>query len=88
MLKSDVRWDSISLHYDPFEEPNPKYFAEILENSLPESQIGLFCENFLRLLKFNQKKHKEKVACLVGNADSGKKSLFYPILGVSFTTAM
>ena len=68
--------------YDPFKEPHPKYFIEILENSLSESQISLFCEDFLRLLKYNQKKHKEKVACLVGDADSGKTSLFYPILGV------
>ena len=27
-------------------------------------------------------KKKEKVACLVGDADSDKTSLFYPILGV------
>ena len=69
-------------HYDPFKDPNPKYFTEILENSLSQSQISLFCEDFLRLLKFNQKKHKEKVPCLVGDADSGKTSLFYPILGI------
>ena len=31
-------------HYDLFKEPNLKYFAEILENSLPESD---------RLLEFN-----------------------------------
>ena len=69
-------------NYDPFKAPNPKYFKEILENSLPETQIALFCEDFLRLLKFNQKKHKERVPCLVGGPDSGKTSLFYPILGI------
>ena len=51
-----------------------------MENSLTENKIGLFCEDFLRLLNFNQKKHKERVPCLVGEPDSGKTSLFYPIL--------
>ena len=31
----------------------------------------------------NQKKHKEKLPCLVGEPDSGKTSLFYPILGLT-----
>ena len=51
-----------------------------MENSLTENKIGLFCEDFLRLLNFNQKKHKERVPCFVGEPDSGKTSLFYPIL--------
>ena len=68
--------------YDPHKEPDPKYFKAILENSLSEREIGVFCEDFLRLLNFNKKRHKEKVPCLVGEADSGKTSLFYPILGL------
>ena len=42
----------------------------------------MFCEDFVRLLNFNQKKHKERVPCLVGEPDSGKTSLFYPILSL------
>ena len=42
----------------------------------------MFCEDFLRLLHFNKNKRKERVPCLVGEADSGKTSLFYPILGL------
>ena len=68
--------------YDPSKVPQPKYFQDLLENSLTENEIGLFCEDFLRLLNFNQKKHKERVPCLVGEPDSGKTSLFYPILGL------
>ena len=66
--------------YDPLKVPQPKYFREVLENSLLEADIALFCEDFLRLLHFNKKTHKERVPCLVGEADSGKTSLFYPIL--------
>ena len=33
--------------YDPTKEPQPKYFEEILENSLPEAEIEMFCEDFL-----------------------------------------
>ena len=36
----------------------------------------------MRLLNFNQKKHKGRVPCLVGEPDSGKSSLFYPTLGL------
>ena len=68
--------------YDPAKEPEPKYFKEILENSLPEADIEMFCEDFLRLLMHNQKRHKDKVPCLVGAANSGKTSLFQPILGL------
>ena len=68
--------------YDPSKVSQPKYFQDVLEDSLTENEIGLFCEDFLRLLNFNQKKHKERVPCLVGEPDSGKTSLFYPILGL------
>ena len=67
--------------YDPSKVPQSKYFQEVMENSLTVHQIGLFCEDFFRLLNFNQKKHKES-ACLVGEPDNGKTSLFYPILGL------
>ena len=68
--------------YDPSKVPQPKYLQDDLENSLTENEIALFCKYFLRLLNFNQKKHKERVPCLVGEPDSGKTSLFYPILGL------
>jgi len=68
--------------YDPTKEAEPKYFKEILENSLPEAEIEIFCEDFLRLLNHNKKRHKDKVPCLIGAANSGKTSLFQPLLGL------
>lgn len=47
--------------YNKDSPPNPKYFQEILENSLSEEEISRFCEDFLGLLKFQRKGHKEKV---------------------------
>ena len=41
--------------------------------SLNESEVAIFCHDFL----------KEKVHCLVGDANSGKTSLFFPILGLA-----
>ena len=68
--------------YDPAREPKPKYFKEVLENSLGEEDLRNFCHDFIKLLSYNQKRHKEKVPCLVGDANSGKTSLFFPILGL------
>ena len=68
--------------YDPKKEAEPKYFKEILENSLPEAEIEMFCEDFRRLLNHDQKRHKDKVPCLTGAANSGKTTLFQPILGI------
>ncbi|KAL9963708.1 hypothetical protein ACROYT_G027241 [Oculina patagonica] len=68
--------------YDPAEEPKPKYFKGVLENSLGEQDLRNFCHDFLKLLSYNQKRHKDKVPCLVGDANSGKTSLFFPILGL------
>ena len=68
--------------YDAAKEVEPKYFKEILENSLPDAEIGPFCEDFLKLLNHNQKRHKDRVPCLVGAANSGKTSLFQPLLGL------
>lgn len=68
--------------FDVNKEPEPKYFREILENSLTEAETAEFCEDFLRLLNHKQKKHKEKVPCLIGDANSGKTSLFQPLLGL------
>ena len=36
-------------HYDPSKVPQTKHFQDVLENSLTENEIGLFCEDFLRL---------------------------------------
>ena len=68
--------------YDATKEAEPKYFQEILENSLPEAEIGTFCEDFLKLLNHNQKRHKDRVPCLISAANSGKTSLFQPLLGL------
>ena len=68
--------------YDSSKEPEPKYFREILENSLGEDDLARFCKDFLGLLNYNKKGHKDRVPCLVGDADSGKTSLFFPILGL------
>ena len=66
--------------YDPDTEPGPKYFKEILENNLSEVEIREFCEDFLKLLNFNNKFLKDKVPCLIGDANKGKTSLFHSIL--------
>ena len=68
--------------YDPHKQPDAKYFREILQNSLTEVEIGEFCEDFLRLLNVNKKCHKDRVPCLIGDANSGKTSLFQSILGL------
>jgi len=68
--------------YDPDKQPDPKYFREILENSLDETDVGTFCEDFLKLFEHNKKQHKDKVPCLVGDTNSGKTSLFLPVLGI------
>lgn len=68
--------------YDSAKEADPKYFREILENSLSESQVSAFCEDFLKLLNYKRKQHKDKVPCLVGDSNSGKTSLFFPIQGL------
>ena len=68
--------------YDHQRNADPKYFREILENSLTDSDMNEFCEDFLKLLHFNQKRHKDKVPCLIGDANSGKTSLFQPVLGL------
>ena len=68
--------------YDPQRTADPKYFREILENSLTDSDISDFCDDFLKLLHFNQRRHKDKVPCLIGDANSGKTSLFQPVLGL------
>ena len=68
--------------YDATKEVEPKYFKETLENSLPEAEISTFCEDFLKLLNQNQKQHKDRVPCFIGAANSGKTSLFKPLLGL------
>ena len=68
--------------YDSQTGPEPKYFREILENSLSDGEIAVFCEDYLKLLNFNQKIHKDRVPCLIGDANSGKTSLFHLILGL------
>ena len=47
--------------YDRFKGPDPRYFKQILENSLKKQEVQLFCEDFMNLLRYNQKTHKQKV---------------------------
>ena len=68
--------------FDSARDPDPKYFREVLENSLSPQEVAKFCDDFLKLLLYNKKQHKDKVPCLVGDANSGKTSLFMPILGL------
>ena len=68
--------------YDSTKDPDSKYFKEILENSLSPDKVAHFCDDFLKLLNYNKKQHKDKVSCLVGEANSGKTSLFFPIQGL------
>ena len=49
------------VEYDHFNGPNPRYFKQILQNSLEKHEIQLFCHDFINLLRFNQKTHKQKV---------------------------
>ena len=65
-----------------FQDSGPKYFKEILENSLFPNEEANFCDDFLRLLNYNKKQHKDKVPCLVGKANSGQTSFFFPIQGL------
>jgi len=67
--------------FDSMQEPDPNYFRQILENSLSPEEQSNFCEDFLKLLSY-KKKLKDKVPCLVRDANSGKTSLFFPILGL------
>lgn len=48
------------------------YFWEILENSWFVSEVVMFSEDFLKFLKYNVKKYKDRVLCLVGYVNSGK----------------
>ena len=68
--------------FDSMQEPDPKYFCQILENSLSPEEQSNFCKDFLKLLSYSKKKHKDKVPCLVRDANSSKTSLFFPILGL------
>ena len=67
------------VEYNHAKNPEPKYFKEILQNSLTGDEIGHFCEYYLHLLNYGIKQHKEKVLCLIGEPNSGKTSLFAPI---------
>lgn len=68
--------------YDSNKEADPNYFREILENSLSKSEVPTFCEDYLKLLNYNKKQQKDRVPCLVGDANSGKTSLFFPVQGL------
>ena len=49
------------VEYDHFNGPSPRYFKQILQNSLEEHEVQLFCHDFINLLRYNQKTHKQKV---------------------------
>ena len=66
--------------YNSLVDPDPRYFKQILENSLSEEQMKQFCFDFLAL--FRQKEHKRPVPCAIGASDSGKTSLFSPVFQI------
>lgn len=69
--------------YKPNQVPNAKYFDQILESSLTSDEVCSFCKEYVKLLNYNKKKHKDKVLCLVGDANRSKTGLFFfPILGL------
>ena len=68
------------MDFDRLKDPEPKYFEEILRNSLSEDKVQQFCADFLGL--FRPKKHKQPVPCAIGSADTGKTSLFAPVFQI------
>ena len=79
-LQRGIRSPRAYVHYDSLQELDPKYFEQILTNSLPEGQIQQFCADFLAL--FRDKEHKRPVPCAIGASDSGKTSLFSPVFQI------
>ena len=62
-LKNAIPADKVSLMTPrPFSryDPQLKYIREVLENSLSEADIAMFCKDFLRLLHFNKKNTKKE----------------------------
>jgi hypothetical protein len=51
--------------YDHKTTPDAKFFREILENSLSPDDISSFCDDFLNLLQFQNKRHKQKVSSVI-----------------------
>ena len=52
----------------------------MLQNSLTEHEVALFCEDFLKLLNA-KKKHKGNVTCVGGDTNSGKDKPFHAHFG-------
>jgi len=63
--------------YDSTKDPHPKYFKEILKNSLSPDEVAPFCDDSLRVLNYNKKQHIDKVQCLVCKTNSGKTFIFF-----------
>ena len=51
--------------FDSARDPDPKYFREVLENSLSPQEMAKFCNDFLKLLLYNKKKNSTKARCRV-----------------------
>ena len=68
------------MNYERTKVPEPKYFEEILRNSLSEEDLKKFCSDFPAL--FRPKQLKQPVPCAIGAADSGKTSLFSPVFQI------
>ena len=79
-LQRDLTSPRAYVHYSKTTDPDPKYFQQILKNSLPEEQIKQFCADFLAI--FRPKEHKRPVPCAIGASDSGKTSLFSPVFQI------
>ena len=50
--------------FDSARDPDPKYFREVLENSLSPQEVATFCGDLLNLLLYNKKQNK-KTECRV-----------------------
>ena len=67
--------------YDSTKHPDPKYFKEILENSLSPDEVAGFCVDFLKLLNYNKKQHTDKVPCIVGKQTVARQVCFFQFRG-------
>ena len=63
--------------YDSTKDPDPKYFKEILENSLSPDEVAHFCDDFLKVLNYNKKQHKDEAKQTVA-----RQVCFFPIQGL------
>jgi len=73
----------VRYNYIPGEVPYPKPFVEGVENSFPDKKQRMhFYQKYYQILLHGKFPIKEPKLLLVGLADSGKTSWFYPFEGI------